>query len=370
MPSRNVTSRDVARKAGVSRTTVSFVLNNVEEANISEETRQRVLEAAQALGYVPHAAAQVLAGQRTRMVGLIIPPDRRHLPSHLFLLPLMEGMLYVVQQHGLRLLIDSPGDDSHTRTYLDLVRAKRLDGLIMFEPRLDDPALQALAEDGFPLVLIGHLPGAEICSVDVDNRAAARMAVDHLLQLGHRRICCITNAPQSSYTATAERLLGYQDALNAAGLPHDPALVQFADYTPDSGFECMNTLLDQLSPPPTAAFVASDVVAFGALSAIQQRGLRVPQDIAVAGFDDVPFARFANPPLTTVRLPIAQQGHKAAELLLDLILMRAEAGRRVLLDTELVVRGSTAAASPPDSAPANIPSLPTDTPESRGGHNG
>ncbi len=341
MARHHVTSRDVAERAGVSRTTVSFVLNDVEGTKISDETRQRVLAAAKELGYVPHAAAQVLAGQRTRTIGLAFPRAPHHLPTHFFLLQVMDGLLRVVQQHGLRLLIDSPDDGRSARSYLNLVRAKRIDGLIMLDPRSDDRALRGLAEDGFPLVLIGDLPGGDISSVDVDNRAAARNAVEHLLSCGHRRIACITNAPLSSYTATEERLLGYRDALEAAGIAYDDALVRYGAYTPQSGFNCMTGLLNDVRLLPTAAFVASDVVAFGAMSAIQRRDLRVPEDIALVGFDDVPLARFVNPALTTVRLPATEQGRLAGKLLLELILNQLEVSRRILLDTELIVRASS-----------------------------
>lgn len=341
MAKRGITSRDVAKQAGVSRTTVSFVLNDVAEANISQETRRRVLAVAEELGYVPHAAAQVLAGQRTRIIGLVFPRSYHHLPTHFFLLQILDGLLDVVHQNGLRLLIDSLGESGGKQTYLDLVRAKRIDGLIVLDPRSDNPGLHALAEEGFPLVLIGDLAGARICSVDVDNRAAGGVAVKHLLSLGHRRIGCITNAPLSGYRVTEERLQGYRDALNAAAIAFDESLVRYGEYTPESGFSCMNSLLDEAVPRPTAVFVASDVVAFGAMAAIQQRNLRIPEDIALVGYDDVPLARYVNPPLTTIRLPAAEEGRRAGELLLDLILKRAESGRRVLLETELIIRASS-----------------------------
>lgn len=341
MARQYVTSQDVAERAGVSRTTVSFVLNEVEGANISEDTRQRVLAAAQELGYVPHAAAQVLAGQRTRIIGLIFPWAPHHLPTHFFLLQVLDGLLDVVRQNGLRLLIDSPGDDRSARSYVNLVRAKRIDGLIVIDPRSDDPALNSLIEGGFPLVVIGSLPDVDICSVDVDNRAAARVAVEHLLSRGHTRIACITNAPFPSYTVTEERLLGYRDALEERGIPYDEALVRMGAYTPESGFSSMTSLLDEVRPLPTAAFVASDVVAFGAMSAIYQRNLQIPGDIALVGFDDVQLARFVNPPLTTVHSPVAELGRQAGELLLDLIRDQAEPGCRLVLDTRLIVRASS-----------------------------
>jgi LacI family transcriptional regulator len=147
--------------------------------------------------------------------------------------------------------------------------------------------------------------------------------------------------PFPSYTVTEERLLGYRDALEERGIPYDEALVRMGAYTPESGFGSMTSLLDEVRPLPTAAFVASDVVAFGAMSAIHQRNLQIPGDIALVGFDDVQLARFVNPPLTTVHSPVAELGRQAGELLLDLIRDQAEPGCRIVLDTRLIVRASS-----------------------------
>lgn len=339
MPQRRITGQDVAKQAGVSRTTVSFVLNNIAGANISAETSQRVLTAAADLGYVPNAAAQALAGHRTQIIGLVFPRSHPHLSSHLFLLQTLEGLMAFVQQHGLRLLLDSLDGGGENEAYLDLARAKRIDGLIIIDPNVDDRALRTLAEDDFPMVLIGRIPGLNACAVDVDNRAAARIAVTHLLSQGHTRIGCITNSPMSDMAAH-ERLRGYRDALEAANLPYDKTLIAHGEYTPESGYDAMSSLLDRAAQL-TAVFVAADVVAFGANRAIQDYGYRIPEDIALVGFDDVPLSRFANPPLTTIHLPAVEQGRRAGELLLDLILNRVEPGHHILLDTELIVRASS-----------------------------
>jgi DNA-binding LacI/PurR family transcriptional regulator len=337
---RRVTSRDVAKRAGVSRTTVSFVLNEVEGVNISEETRQRVLAAAQELGYVPDATAQALASRRTRIIGLVFSRGYHHLASDDSLLQIVDGLLDVVRQHGIRLLLDSVEDKAEEEeAYLNLARAKRIDGIILSVPRSDDRELRALAEEGFPVVLIGHLPDVKICSVDVDNRLAARMAVEHLVSLGHTRIGCITNA-HPSFIAASDRLLGYREILTDAGIPFDETLVRYGNYSPESGFEAMTSLLQEPALP-SAVFVASDIVAFGAMAAIYEYKLKIPDDIAVVGLDDVPLSRFFYPALTTVHLPAAEIGRKAGELLFDLILHQVEPGRQVLLETELMVRASS-----------------------------
>lgn len=333
MSQKQITSHDVANHAGVSRTTVSYVLNKVAHANISEATRQRVLDAAAALDYVPNAAAQRLAGQQSQIVGLVFPRTDRHLSTHLFLLQVMEGLMGAVEQQGLRLLIDSV-DGSMEDAYMELVRAKRIDGLVLIDAPTDDPALQRLAKDSFPVVTLGY-QYAEFCSVDVDNRASARMATAHLLAQGHTRIGCITNYPSQPN----ERRLGYEAALREAGLPIETQLIADGRYSPESGLAAMNQLLAQ-AQRPTAVFVASDVVAFGAVQAIQAHGLRIPDDMAVVGFDDVPLANFCTPPLTTVRMPAIAMGERAGELLVERI-AGEPATKHLWLETELVVRRSS-----------------------------
>lgn len=336
MSRRKITSHDVAARAGVSRTTVSYVLNNVETANISEQTRLRVLDAADALGYVPNAAAQMLAGHRSHIIGLVFPRTHPHLATHLFLLQILEGLMGVVQQQGMRLLIDSV-ESSVESAYVDLAHAKRIDGLILIDAPPEDRALQQLAQDDFPIVTLGDLH-PNLCSVDVDNRVGARQAIEHLLAQGHQRIGCITNVPLRA-TDSNPRLLGYQDALRQNGIVLDETLVAEGLYSPESGFAAMQQLL-ATPHPPTALFVASDVVAFGAMAAMQDHGFAIPQDMAVVGFDDVPLAQYTNPPLTTVRMPTVAMGRRAGELLYDQILGRT-VEPHVLLETELIIRASS-----------------------------
>jgi DNA-binding LacI/PurR family transcriptional regulator len=339
--SRRVTSQDVAERAGVSRTTVSLVLNEVEGVQISEKTRQRVIKVAEEMGYVPEAAAQALASGRSRFIGLVLTRRPHQIATDVFLTQILNPLIEVAHRHNMRLLVDIVGEMHHRETYRALVRGRRTDGIILSGPRLNDRGLQLLEIDGFPTVLMGSLPGTSFYSVDVDNCAASRAAVTHLIRLGHTRIGCITNAPVS-YTAALDRLRGYRQALEAAGLPKDNELVRYGDFDPQSGYEQMNALLT-LESPPSAVFVASDVVAFGVMAAIRERELTIPDDIAVVGFDDVPFARFVNPPLTTVHLPAADLARRSSEILFKLIKREQPAKKRVLLDTHLIVRGSCGA---------------------------
>ena len=224
MSAKRITSQDVADLAGVSRTTVSLVLNDVEGIKISKATRQRVLQAAKKLGYVPDAAAQALVSRRSQIVGLILTRSLHHLASDAFITQIIDGLLEIVHQNDMRLVLDIIEPEHQKEVYLQWVRAKRIDGILLSGPRFDDEGLSVLEDYGFPTVLIGQLPGAGLYSVDVDNRAAAREAVTHLIAQGHQRIACITNA-SITYTAANDRLIGYQDALQQAGL----------DYCEESG---------------------------------------------------------------------------------------------------------------------------------------
>lgn len=344
MARRRVTSQDVARQAGVSRTTVSMVLNNVQGVNISEETRQRVQEAAESLGYVPDAAAQALASRRAQTIGLILTRSPHHIASDVFLNQIMNGLIEAIQPLGFRLMLSIVETEHQRKAYKDLVHAKRIDGLILSGPRMDDRALQSLEEDRFPMVLMGQLPNTRLCSVDVDNRAAAQKAVNHLIQLGHRRIACITNAPLS-FTAASERLAGYREALEGAGLPYDENLVRPGDFSPESGYVQMQSLLASggpaAKPPFSAVFVASDIVALGVKAALREQGLDVPGDISMVGFDDVPLARFLDPPLTTIHLPALELARKASQMLIDLIAGNHPEPDHLLLNTDLVLRESS-----------------------------
>ncbi len=341
MVSNRITSQNVADRAGVSRTTVSLVLNNVSGAQISEDTRQRVLQAAEELDYVPSAAAQALASRQSQTIGLILIRTSQQIASDAFLVQTLDGLIESVHNKGLRLLIDIVEPQHQKATYLHLVRANRIDGIILSGPRFDDEALNALHATGFPTVLLGQIPGSPFPFVDVDNCAAAQLAVAHLLQLGHKHIACITNAPLT-YTTAVERLNGYRLALEAAGIPYDPTWVRYGDFDSESGYRQMRSLLED-TPPYSAVFVASDTLAYGAKAAIRERGLRIPQDIALVGFDDLPTSRFTDPPLTTVQLPAVSLALQAAEMLFCILRGEELESRQVLLDMRLVVRESCGA---------------------------
>lgn len=341
MAVKRITSLDVARRAGVSRTTVSFVLNNVSGMHISEETKKRVMQAAHDLGYVPDAAAQALASGRSKTIGLLLARRPHVVASDMFLIQILDVLAHEINRQGMRLLLQVVEDFQDRESYLKLVRSNSLDGVIYSGPRIEDMPLYSLIEHNVPTVVMGAVPGANYYSVDVDNRAAARLAVSHLVELGHTRIGIITNA-QASYTAAVQRLNGYQDALIEAGIPFDPGLVRYGEFDSESGYSQMKSLLE-VSPPPTAMFVASDVVAFGAMSAIRERGLVIPGDIALVGFDDVPVSRYTEPSLTSIQLPAADLARCACEMVVCLVNGDRPPQRQVLLQARLVVRQSCGA---------------------------
>lgn len=335
------TSYDVARLAGVSRTTVSLVLNNVQTVHISPETRRKVLEAARKLHYFPHASARRLAQGRTATVALVWHrgPDANYRDA--FLPALLQGLTRVLKRHDYHLIFRPLEPDEPDEVFLELARGHYADGLILSGPRADMPYLEELHQQGYPLVLHGQIPGTEIPWVDVDNIQGARLAVEHLLRLGHRRIGLITNAPLA-YVASRQRLEGYRQALAAANIPFDESLVRYGNFDEQSGEEAMRSLLE-LEAPPTAVFVASDMVALGALKAIWDRGWRVPHDIALVGFDDITTSRFTTPPLTTVHVPALRLGEEVGRMLLDVIEFGFTSPPQMLLQTTLVVRASCGA---------------------------
>ena len=336
---KRVTSKDVAQKVGVSRTTVSLVLNNVQGIQISPETRQKVIDAAKELGYVPDAAAQALVSRRTKAIGLVLTRTQHHIATDAFLPKIISGLLTTAKKHNIRILIDWVETDHQESAYFELARAKRIDGMILSTPRLDDIALRALENVDIPTVLMGSIEGSSLPYVDVDNARAAEKATSYLIELGHREIACISNA-SPEYTASPERVAGFKNAMTRMDIPVNEGLICYADFDPESGFKSMNSLL-QGGSKFTAVFVASDNVAIGAKAALREKGMHVPEDISLVGFDDIPWAKYSDPPLTTVQLPAESLAQSACTLLLDLVNDRkTEIQHQIILDTNLIVRNS------------------------------
>jgi LacI family transcriptional regulator len=331
----SVSSSEVARRAGVSRTTVSFVLNKTPGKNIPEETRALVFEAARELNYVPDEEARRFAKKASLHAGFIASHSRST-AADAYILRLLEGMVPVFNRHRCSLTLFSFRQGQ--ADYLDMIRECALDGVIVTNTHEEDQGLRALAASAVPLVVIGSVEGLDAFQIDIDNAAAAEEVVSYQLSLGHRSIGMIVHAPLSYYAARS-RLLGYRRALEKAGVGYDEGLVRPADFSEESGHAAMCGLLDS-GRKIDAVFAGNDAVAYGAIEAIYDRRLRIPEDISIAGFDDDFPSRFVHPPLTTMTLPASLLGARAAATLVELIRGRAPEEHLIYMPTSLSVRES------------------------------
>jgi LacI family transcriptional regulator len=327
-----VTIDDVAREANVSLATVSRVVNGKD--NVSPETRERVVQALARTGYVVNRQARGLAGGRYQVVGLLVPDlDTSYVGE------IIRGIDDALVPVSYDLMLHT----THRRKTRESVFATSLtrgmtDGLLLILPSNPGAYLDSLRRRGFPFVLIDH-GGVEESgpSVGATNHQGAYDATAYLARLGHRRIAFITGNLELG--CAVERLAGYRAALDELGLPEDPALVREGDFHEPLGYERARELM-ALPEPPTAIFAANDVSAFGALDAIRDAGKRVPDDVSVIGFDDIPDAAATRPPLTTIRQPLREMGRLATRMLLEFIENPNRPAERVDLPTELVIRAT------------------------------
>ena len=325
---------EIARLSGVSRSTVSRVVNN--SPKVSEEVRRRVLQVIDETNYHPNLAARGLAGSQAHILGRVIPT----MVSRLFVDPyfpiLIQGVTSAcyARDYAVMLWLAEP---EYERTMIHhILYSGLIDGVVISSMTIHDPLVDALQEAGRPFVMVGHVSGcSDISYVDVDNEDSARQATMHLVRLGYKRIATITGPEEM--IAGSTRRQGYELALRQAGLPVDMNLIIDGDFTQEGGYEATERLL---RGKPDAIFVASDAMAQGAYRALREADLRVPEDVAIVGFDDMPFAPTMNPPLTTVRQPIQRLGGAAAEMLIGIIQDGAITSRCVKLPTELVIRAS------------------------------
>jgi len=336
---KGATIRDVARRARVSHQTVSRVINGHD--SVTAETRDRVLRAVRELEYVPSAVARSLSSQRTHTLGMVTTDVSDH-----FFAEAVAGAEAEARKRGYFLIIGSieEGSEDDERTYLRLMLERRVEGLIVAVPRLrlaeDDPLGDAVGR--IPTVLVAsdiELPGAD--HVDIDNRRGGQEATAYLAAQNHRIIATITGP--LDWPSARARLDGYRDALRDAGISADRVLVEpCVDWGLESGRRAADRLLES-APKLTAIFAQSDLLALGAIAALRARGMRVPEDVSVVGFDDIPVSSVFDPPLTTVRQPMREVGELAARLIGDRAASaRKTKGTRHMLRAPLVIRGSVA----------------------------
>jgi LacI family transcriptional regulator len=328
----SITILDVAREAGVSYSTVSRVLSGYEF--VKDETRQRVQDAAQRLGYVVNQQARSLAGGKSNVIGLLVPGlDNGYISE------IARGIDEEIVRLGYDLLLYTTRRDLNREASYVLKLTKGLaDGLLLVVPLLTPAYIQTLQHYDFPYVLIDQSdPSNRSSVVDCTNWQGAYDATRYLIDLGHRRIGLITGL--MGLNSAVERLEGYRAALLDHEIPFDPALVAEGDFWQAKGYQAAQKLL-QLSPLPTAIFASNDLSAFSAMEVVRDAGLSVPDDISVMGFDDIPQASLVYPRLTTVRQPLDQMGRVAVRMLVDRIETAQAAPRRVTLSTNLVIRDS------------------------------
>jgi LacI family transcriptional regulator len=336
--SQTLTLKQIGEMAGVSSATVSRVINN--RPSVRSEVRERVQRIISETGYQPNAAARTLAGQRSNIVGLVIPQTAHILFTDPYFPRLIQGITQACQVHDYTLslfLFHAVEDEAKLSTRI--LRRQILDGVIVTATQIGDPLVEEMLASEIPFVVIGKDPTEGVSFVDADNAAGAYTATSHLIRLGRKRLATITG-PLSNF-ASVDRLNGYLNALRDRGRPPEERWIANGDYTEAGGFAAMCELLEQ---KPDAVFVASDAMALGAMRAIQGAGLRIPQDIAVVGFDDLPQSATFTPPLTTIRQPIKRAGVIAFDTLLDVVEHGLEPPRRIILPTELVIRQSCGAA--------------------------
>jgi len=337
---RRPTQADVARLAEVSQTVVSYVLNDIRTVSISSETRKRVQDAIAELGYVPDNAARSLRSGRTMTIAAVIPDI-----TNPFYPDLIRGIQNVTQASGYDLVTyNTDGTLEGEQRGIDTARRGRVDGLILNPFHIDPSYLLPILTDGIPMVINGeyHLnafpPDLPLDRVYVPGDAAARSIVDYLIEKGHTRIAMI--AGEDATPPREGRVRGYRQALAAHHIPLEEALIRGSTFNEEGGYEAMRELLT-ITPRFTAVFAANDLMALGAFIACREEGIRVPDDIAIAGFDNIPAARLVSPALTTVAQYPERTGRHAAEQLMERLSGRYDGPTRVdLLQHDLIVRES------------------------------
>ena len=332
----NLTLEDIARKCGVSRSTVSRVLNN--HPNVSEEVRKHVKEVIRQTGYQPHPAARALVSNRSWTCGLILPRSIDTFFTDPYYPCLIQGIAQACskQNYTFSLFLMEDEEDEE-RMFSQVSRRGFMDGILFQSYQCGDTLIGKLLNSGVPLVMLGrHLQSKNISYVDINNIQSVETAIQYLIDTGHKRIGTITG-PQNTAVGV-DRKSGYLQALLKNNIAIDQSLIVEGTFTDQSGYNSMKQLLPA---KPDAVFAASDHMALGAMRAIRENGLEIPDDISIIGFDDFPLASPSQPALTTIRQPIVQFCSEALKMLIDLVEDGLEPSRKVLLEAEFVIRDST-----------------------------
>ncbi|MCL4559179.1 MAG: LacI family transcriptional regulator [Chloroflexi bacterium] len=330
----NITIGEIARQAGVSKTTVSRVLNN--KPDVDPATREKIMALINEYNFQPNAFAKAISRQSSSQhIGLLIPHKAEYVFSNAFYTEVMRGVSTELDEQGYYLMLCY----AHDVNYMDIYHQKRVEGFVLLSPgSYNKNIIETLNAEEVPFVSTSKISEQETMTyVDIDNHQGGMLVMEHLIALGHRRIAYIG---KPSLTSSIERMNSHRVALEKHGLPYDPSLVLVPETSStESGHDAARFLM-QDDNPPTAIFLANDVMAVGAIKAIQESGFRVPEDVSVVGFDDIPLAMYVNPTLTTVRQPAYEKGRCAARMLIE-ILQKKPIPHCQIMDVELIVRGST-----------------------------
>lgn len=330
------TIKDIAKKIGKTTTTVSRALNDYDD--ISEETKELVRKAAAELGYIPNTMAQRLQKRQTDTIGLIVPTSGPRF-SDPFFSEFIAGIGNTASRRGYDLLVSTraPGD-LELETYRQYIRSHRVDGFIIVRTRHEDERINILRKSGFPFTSFGRANcELDFPYVDEDGEQGMKLVMEHLAKLGHKRFGVIS--PPSNLEFSRYRLKGIWDKASELGIAAQDISILEGDLTQGSGYEITNQLLDQ-PRFPTAIIACNDLMAFGAMSAAQERGLVVGSDVSITGFDNIPMSEYSHPPLTTVNQPIYQIGTTVCEMLIRRIRGETTEMEQILLTPSLIVRQS------------------------------
>lgn len=334
----DATIYDVAERAGVAISTVSKVLSG--RHKVSEKTRKRVLEAVAELNYVPSSAAQALASERSNMIAFVIAYNPHEFFSDPAIIQVLEGITEEVTEQDYTLLLSTPrSSDERVTAFQRLVRGQRVDG-VLIESGLGEEGIKLLAEAGYPCVVIGYSEQGLPC-VYPDDFGGSKLMAQHLIELGHQRIGIITGPGVNRRTRLA-RLNGFQEGLKLGDVDVPDELIAHGDYSAKSGYQGAALLMNG-ADPPTAIFAFNDRMAFGVIRWLHEHGLAVPDDISVAGFDDIAHATECVPTLTTVHSPLPAIGQQATQMLFDFVEKGRDDSRpqEIALPVKLIVRNST-----------------------------
>ncbi len=333
-----LTLEDIARLSGVSRSTVSRMIN--EEENVKDQTRQKVMQVINSYNFQPNLAARGLASGRTNVIGVVIPASVTVIFTDPYFPQLLQGVSAVcnTREYSVMLWLSEP--EYERRMISRILHNGLVDGVLVASIPMNDPIIESIVESKMPYILIGRHPSAAVNYLDVDNVQSSRKATMHLVRLGYKRIATITGI--QNQISGYDRYQGYLKALQDSNFPSRPELVAEGDFTEEGGYKAMMRLLKY---KPDAVFVASDTMAYGAMRALREANLRIPEDVAIVGFDDLPNSSKTIPPLTTIRQMPSMMGSRAVEFLINAIESGVKSTQGIIMDTELVVRESCGAST-------------------------